>query len=269
MGSRDGFQRKVLEAGSGGVTKDGRPWHLTGARPEPGYPRGDRKADLKSCTGARASKTVNPIADVFGLAPRTPRRRCGQNPRCPGPRAAQCFSLIRRPAVARGDRIPPGLRGRGRAGPGLGTTSLALWLAEAAVRRSLRCRRLDSGKFRTLGAQRPAPPADRATPPPPAPQERAVRDPVRPGFLRRRWLPGGRGPNGGRRWSPRGGRTARAPARRAPGCRRPAASARWECPRAGGAGRWGSRPDVLLSPSDSGGRGTAGSALASPVRARR
>lgn len=72
-----GLQRKVLEAGSGGVTMDGRPWHLTGARPEPGYPRGDRKADLKSCTGARASKTVNPIADVFGLAPRRPPSRCG------------------------------------------------------------------------------------------------------------------------------------------------------------------------------------------------
>lgn len=126
------------------------------------------------------------------------------------------------------------------------------------------------GQRKVSHARRPAPrPSSRLGHPSHPLRERAVRDPVRPGFLRQRWLPGGRGPNGGRQWSLRGGRTVRAPARRAPGCRRRAASARWECPRAGGAGRWGARPDVLLSPSDSSGRGTAGSALASPVRARR
>lgn len=78
-------------------------------------------------------------------------------------------------AVARGDRIPPGLRGRVGAAWTLRAASLALWLAEAAVRRSHRCRRLGSGEFRTLSAGRNAPPANLAR----HREERTVRDPAR------------------------------------------------------------------------------------------
>lgn len=46
-----------------------------------------------------------------------------------------------------------------------GTTSLKLWLAGASVRRSRRNRRLGSGKFRTLGRLRPAPPPAGLPPP--------------------------------------------------------------------------------------------------------
>ena len=90
-----------------------------------------------------------------------------------------------------------------------------------------------------------------------------------PGSLRRRRPPGGRGPSSGRRWSPRTDRTAREPARRAPGCKRPAPSARWECPTAGGRRELGSQTRPLLLPAAAGERWAAGSALVSPVRARR
>lgn len=79
--------------------------------------------------------------------------------RITGPRACRSASGQ---AVARGDRIPPGLCGRVGGAWTPSTTSLALWLAEAAVRRSRRCHRLGSGKFRTLGAGRNAPPPDSA-----------------------------------------------------------------------------------------------------------
>lgn len=101
------------------------------------------------------------------------------------------------PAVARGDRIPPGLRGRVGAAWTLRATSLALWLAEAAVRRNHRCRRLGSGKFRTLSAGRNAPPANLARDPG---AEDSVGPCAAPGRdLRGHRLPGGRGPRGGRR----------------------------------------------------------------------
>lgn len=150
-----GLQRKVLEAGSGGVTMDGRPWHLTGARPEPGYPRGDRKADLKSCTRARASKTVNPIADVFGLVPRRPppppptAAGAGETRAARGPARRSVFPLSagrRLPGATAFPRGSAGAGGRGLAAepppshPGwprllsVGVPAAADWAAESFAR---------------------------------------------------------------------------------------------------------------------------------------
>lgn len=96
-----------------------------------------------------------------------------------------------------------------------------------------------------------------------------MRGPAHPESLRLRRPPGGRGPKSERRWSPRTDRTARETARKGPGCERLAPSARWERLAGGGRREVGSQTRPHLLPAAAGERWAAGSALVSPVRARR